>query len=130
MISKFFCFKMRHVAWSEPQRKHEGASIHSVKYSFSELLIQLNSTLRKLEENRANLFGLFGVRYGTPTTVLQMPFSNHGISFNISLRLMNHGTKSIYFLLENFYSSMKCINFLKKLGENRSIDLKIHIYSL
>ena len=62
-----------------------------MKYSVSEVLIQISSRLREQEENRANLFGLFGVRYGIPTanhagaTVLYMPLSNQGISLNINL---------------------------------------------
>ena len=58
---KVFCFKVLLCAWSEPKRKREG------KYSSSEVLINLSSRLREYEENRANLFGLFGVRYGVPT---------------------------------------------------------------
>ena len=64
---KVFRFKVLHFAWSEAQRRR-GASTHSVKYSFSEVLIQLSSRLRELQENRANSFGLFGVRYGIPTS--------------------------------------------------------------
>ena len=58
---KVFRFKVLQVAWAESQRKRGG------EYSFSEVLIQLSSRLRKYEENRENLFGLFGVRYGNPT---------------------------------------------------------------
>ena len=91
VISNIFRFKVLHVAWSEPQRKREGQlliliqwSTHSVKHLFNELLIQwsthsvklllsivliqLNSRLWEEEEETANLFGLFGVRYGIPTT--------------------------------------------------------------
>ena len=51
---------------------------HSVKYSFSEVLIQLNSRLH------AN--GMVFLRaYHAGATVFHMPLSTHGISFNIDL---------------------------------------------
>ena len=34
------------------------------------------------------------------STVLHMPLSNHGVSFNINLGLMNHETKRVYFLID------------------------------
>ena len=50
----------------------------------------------------------------TGATALHMALSNHGISFNISLWLMIHGIKSVYFLLENLSSSLNCLKHPKK----------------
>ena len=62
-------------------------STHSVKYSFSEILIQW-SIWTVMVFLRANHAG---------AAVLHMPLSNNGISFNITLWIMNHGTKCFFF---------------------------------
>ena len=43
-------------------------------------------------------------------TVLHMPLSTYRILFDIDIWLMNHETKSVYFLAENWYSSLNCLN--------------------
>ena len=67
---KVFRFEVLHVAWPDAQRKRRG-----------QVLVQLSSRLHEYEENRANLFGLYGVCYGilranhASPTVLHMQFS-------------------------------------------------------
>ena len=64
-------------------------------------------------------------------TMLYIQFWTHVISFNIDLWLMNPGTQSVNFLVENGYLSLNCLNrpywvcpcsiFRKKIGWNRWI---------
>ena len=58
--------------------------------------------------------------------VLHMQLWTHNISFNIDLRLMSHWRKNVNFIVENWYSSLNCLNqpYLARPGP---ICQKIHV---